>query len=110
MPGGNGEKSPSIVVKPNRVIESRRLRGQLAKARHAFGAVVKPPRRTQTEARIVPCQGRQLAAVGGFIQREQDNGERRVVAKAFQQRQQSADIVGRGWDVGPDVPSEPLKN
>src|ERR1700733_8976175 len=67
MPPGNGKKSAGIVVESYRVIEPSRLGDPLAETHHSFRAVVKPPRRPQTQARIMPGQRSQLPAVGRFI-------------------------------------------
>ena len=103
VPRGNGEEGSGVVVESDGVVEAGGLGGQLAEAHHAFGAVVKPPGRSQAKAGVMPCQRRQLAAVGGFIQGKEDDGERGVVAEALQQRLQRVHVFGRHGNVGADV-------
>ena len=87
---GNRQKRPRIVVESNGVVEPRRLRRLLAKTPHPLRAVVKPPRRPQPQARIVPRQRRQFPAVCRLIQREQNDRQSRLVSKPVQQRLQRA--------------------
>ncbi len=49
----------------------------------------------ELQARIVAGQRRQLAAVGGLIQREEDDRQLGLVAEAVQQRLQRVHVVGR---------------
>src|ERR1700677_1121709 len=52
------------------------------------------------------CQWRQLAAVRGFVQSEENDGERGIVAKALQQRLQRVNVFGRRGNIGSDVAAE----
>ena len=61
----------------------------------ALGAVEEPPRRSQPEGGVVPGQGRQLAAVGGLVQRVDHDGQARLVPESVEQWLQRADVVDR---------------
>ena len=95
MPRGNGEERARVVIEAHGVVEARRLRGLLAETHHALGTVKEPPGRPQAQAGIVAGERRQLAAEGRLIQREQNDGEVALVAKAVEQRAQRVDIIGR---------------
>ena len=73
VPRGNGEEGAGIVVEADRVVEARRLRDLFAEAHHAFGAVVKPPGRAKAQAGIMSGERREFAAVGGFVEREEND-------------------------------------
>src|SRR5258708_40075245 len=73
VPPGNREKGSGVVIETYSIVEARRLRDVLAKTRHALRTVSKPPRRSQSQARIMPGQPSQFAAVGGIIQRRKND-------------------------------------
>src|SRR5690606_23659867 len=55
---GDRAEGAGVVVEADRVVEAGRLRGKLAKAVHAFGAVEKPPGRPKPQGRIMPGKRR----------------------------------------------------
>src|SRR5258708_35455749 len=100
VPPGNREKGSGVVIETYSIVEARRLRDVLAKTRHALRTVVKPPRRSQSQARIMPGQRSQFAAVGRFIQREKNDRQVALIAELIEQRTKSVHIICRGRDVG----------
>src|ERR1700746_235220 len=56
MPPRNREEGSGIIVEPNRLVEAHRLGHTHAEPSHPLRAVVKPPRRPESQARIVPPQ------------------------------------------------------
>jgi hypothetical protein len=88
-----------VVVEADRVVEARSLGSLLAETHHAFGAVVEPPRRPELECRVVPGEWRELARVAAFVECENDDRQRRVIAEPIEQRAQRADVVGGGGNI-----------
>src|SRR5256886_6529755 len=68
-----------------------------------------PPRRPEPHRRIVARQRRPLAAVRGFVQREQHQRESRIVAVRIEQRPQVARELGRYRNVPPAIGPGPLE-
>ena len=64
VPRGNRQKRARIVVESHRVVEAGSFRDRFAESLHALRAVVEPPGRAQPQARIMPGQRREFAAVG----------------------------------------------
>src|SRR6185312_3033723 len=52
VPRRNGKESPRVVIKSHCVVETSRLRRCLAEAPHSLRAVVKPPRRAESQTGI----------------------------------------------------------
>ena len=71
---------------------------------------MEPPSWTEAQARVVPGQRRQFAAVGGFVQGEQDDPQPGFVAEAVQQRFQPGHVARARRDVRPAVAAEPLEH
>ncbi len=71
-----------------------------------FRAVVEPPGRAQAQRRVVPGERCELAAVGGLIQREQDDRELRLVAEPIQQRLQRLHVLRRLRNIRADIAAE----
>ena len=75
VPRGDRQEGAGVVVEADGVVEARGLGRLLAEAAHAFGAVVEPPGRAELAGRVVAGQRRQLARVGGLVEREEDDRE-----------------------------------
>src|ERR1700733_4179680 len=95
MPSWDRKEGTRVVVESCCVVKASSLGYVLAEAQHAFGAIEKPPRRSQNDRRIMARQWGQLAAIGRFIQREQDQPEVALIAVACQQWVQCVDVVRR---------------
>src|ERR1700733_11952295 len=108
VPRRNGEKRPRIVVKTYSVVEARRLCHMLAKAHHSFWTIVKPPWRSQLQARIMSSQRCEFPTVGRFVQGKKNNGQVALIAEFIEQRAQRIHIIGRGWDVRTHIPAVAL--
>src|SRR5580692_5015691 len=93
VPSGDGEKRARVIVEANRIVKAGSLRYLFAEAHHSFRAIVKPPRRPEPQARIMPRQRREFAAVGGFIEREKNDGVISLVAELIEQRTKCIDVV-----------------
>src|SRR5260221_12395773 len=76
----NGKKCAGVVIEADRIAETRGFGGLFAEAHHAFGAIVKPPRRAEAEAWIVSGERREVATVSGFVEREKNDREISPVA------------------------------
>src|SRR5579859_5646647 len=85
VPSGNGEESPGIVVEAYGVVEAGGLRRLLAETHHAFRTVMKPPWRTEAQARIMASERSQFAADRGLVEHEEDDGEFGLGAEAVEQ-------------------------
>src|SRR5690606_24297922 len=71
--GRDRQERASVVVESDRVVETGRFGGLLAKAHHAFGTVVKPPGWTEFEYWVMPRQGRKLTTVRALVEREEND-------------------------------------
>ena len=105
--GKRGQRA-RVVDEAGEVVQPRRLGDPVEEAVDARGAVVEPPRAAEQDRGIVTGERRQLAAVGALVEREEDDGEARLVATRLEQRPQAARPVGRDRDVGADVVAEPF--
>src|SRR5713101_8100339 len=104
VPCRNREEGTSIVVEAHRIVEARRLRYVLAETHHSFWTVVKPPRRPEPQAGIVPGQWRQFPTVGRFIQREKDDRQIALIAELIEQRAKCIHVVRRHRNVRDRLP------
>src|SRR5215467_8331530 len=71
----NREKSARVVVESDCVVEPCCFGDLLAKAHHAFGAVVKPPGWSEAQAGIVSSERREFPAVRRLVKREKNDRE-----------------------------------
>ncbi|MNT10780.1 hypothetical protein D3C72_1456280 [compost metagenome] len=71
---------------------------------------MEPPARPQLQRRIVAGQRGQFAAVGGLVQRKQDQGQTRVRTEPIQQRLQRPDVIGLGRDIATLVAAKPIED
>ena len=92
-----------VVVETDRVVQPGRLDDLVEIASHAVEAVVEPPRRPEPDGRVVAGQWRELAGVGRLVEREQDQGETRIVPEPFQERPEIACELRRNRDIGTQV-------
>src|SRR5262245_20566775 len=53
VPRGDRQERTRVVVEADGIVEAGRFRHLLAKAQHAFGTVVEPPRGTELQSRVV---------------------------------------------------------
>src|SRR5258708_11726551 len=91
VPPRNREKGSGIVVETYSIVEARRLRDVLTKTHHALRTVVKPPRRSQSQARIMPGQRSKFAAVGPVIQPGKNCPQIALITELIEQRAKSID-------------------
>ena len=85
VPRRDGAEGTRVVVEACRVIQSRRFHDLIEVTRHSVQTVVEPPWRTEFQRGIVSGQRSEFARVGGFIEREQDQGKMRIVSIFVQQ-------------------------
>src|SRR5690606_28031009 len=107
--GRDRQERASVVVESDRVVETGRFGGLLAKAHHAFGTVVKPPGWTEFEYWVMPRQGRKLTTVRALVEREENDAEPLLVAESIQQRLERVNVVDGYRDIRTGVTSERLK-
>ena len=67
----NRAERARVVVEAGGVVDARRLRDLLPKARHALDRIVEPPRRAEPHRRIVTGERRELARVSRLVEREE---------------------------------------
>src|SRR4029077_8436003 len=99
MPSRNREEGTGIIVQTNRLVEARRLGHTLAEPSHPLRAVVKPPRRPEPQARIVPPHWSQFPAVSRFIQSEKNDRQIALIAELIEQRAKRVHIICRHRDI-----------
>src|SRR5689334_2413575 len=97
---GDGAEGARVVVEPRRVVDARRLRRELTVARHPLDGIVEPPGRAEAYGRIVTGERRQLTRVCRLVQREQHEGEARIVPVRVEQRVKVSRVLGRDGNVG----------
>src|SRR6201984_3110752 len=103
MPSRNREEGSGIIVEPNRLVEAPRLGHTLAEPSHALRAVVKPPRRPEPQARIVPREWSQFPAVSRFIQGEKNDRQIALIAELIEQRAKAGPKICPQRDIRTNV-------
>ena len=76
--GRDRTKAAGIVIKSDSILKTCCFRDGFSKAAHAFGAVMKPPRRPQFQRWIHFCKRRQFARKRGLVQSKDDDGQTRL--------------------------------
>src|SRR5665213_2270755 len=99
----DGKECPGIVVETYCIVKAGRLRSLLPETHHSLRTVMKPPRGSKAQARIMACERSQFAADGGLVEHEKNDGEFGFVAKAVEQGAECVNVVGRPRDVGAHV-------
>jgi hypothetical protein len=76
--GRDRTKGAGIVIKSDGILKTCCFRDGFSRAAHAFGAVVKPPRRPQFQRWIHPCKRRQFGRKRGLVQGKDDDDQTRL--------------------------------
>src|SRR5256714_1348218 len=79
-----------IVGESGSIVDPGRLGGFAPEAHHAFDGVVEPPRRAEEDCRVVARDWSELAAIRGFVEREEYQPKSCVVSIRVQQLPQIA--------------------
>src|SRR5581483_5131186 len=88
------------------VADARRLDDAVEEAVDTERAVVEPPRASEKDGRVVAGERGELSAVRALVEREEDQGQARVVAARLEQGSETARPVGRHRDVPAEVTAE----
>src|SRR5204863_2168803 len=106
MPRGNRAKSARVVGETGQLGDPGRLRRPLEKTQHPLDGIMEPPGRAEPNGGIVAGKRCQLAAVGRFVQREENQRKITVAAIGVQKRAKIARKLGGNRDVAPAVGAE----
>src|SRR5258708_30160115 len=85
MPPRDRQERARIVIETHGIVEARGFGHLLSETQHSFFAVIEPPRRTKSEAGIMPGETRHLPAESRFSQRKKNDRNSALLAQPTQE-------------------------